>query len=139
MSQTDAEVVRDMWEAFLRGDVESALAAFAEDVEWDGTNLPDGTVSQGREAVLDHVTKWAEMWETWNVELEEIVDAGGGQVILFIREQGRTRTGLEANERHSELYTVLDGRITSRRGFSDADQALDEVRKGLVSPDAPTS
>ena len=129
MSQTDAEVVRDMWEAFIRGDVEDALETFAEDVEWDGTNLPDGAISRGREAVLGHVTRWAEMWETWNVELEKVVDAGGGQVIAFIREQGRTRTGLEVNERHSELYTVRDGMITSRRGFSDADQALDEVRK----------
>jgi len=129
MAQTDVEIVRDMWEAFVRGDVESALATFAEDVEWDGTNLPDGAISHGREAVLDHVTKWAEMWETWTVELEEVVDARDGRVIVFIREQGRTRTGLEVNERHSELYTVRDDMITSRRGFSDADQALDEVRK----------
>jgi hypothetical protein len=40
-----------MWEAFLRQDFEDALSAFATDVEWDGTNLPDGWVSHGHEAI----------------------------------------------------------------------------------------
>ena len=71
MSEADVAVVRDMWEAFLRDDFETALAAFDPDVEWDGTNLPDGKISQGLDAVVDHTTRWAEMWETWEVELEE--------------------------------------------------------------------
>jgi hypothetical protein len=28
------------------------------------------------------------------------------------------------NERHSELYTVQNGKIAYRKGFSDADEAL---------------
>jgi hypothetical protein len=28
------------------------------------------------------------------------------------------------NERHSELYTVRNGKIAYRKGFSDADEAL---------------
>ena len=89
-----------------------------------GTNLPDGKISRGVDAVVEHVTKWAEMWETWEVELEQVIDAGGNQVIAFIRERGRTEAGLEVNERHSELYTVRNGKIAYRKGFSDADEAL---------------
>lgn len=44
-----------MWDAFLRNDPEMALAAFDPDVKWDGTNLPDGKVSHGIEAVTDHI------------------------------------------------------------------------------------
>ena len=132
MALDNVAVVRGMWEAFLGNDFETALSAFAEDVEWDGTNLPDGTISRGREAVLDHVSKWAEMWETWEVDLEEVIDADRGQVIAFIRERGRTKTGLEVNERHSEQYTLRGGKIAYRKGFSDADQALAEA--GLQSP-----
>ncbi len=124
MSVHNVEVVRSMWEAFLRNDFEAALSAFEPDVEWDGTNLPDGKVSRGLDAVVEHLTKWAETWETWEVELEQVIDAGGDQVIAFIRERGRTKAGLEANERHSELYTVRDGKIRYRKGFSDADEAL---------------
>jgi hypothetical protein len=63
------------------------------------------------------------MRETWEVELERVIDAGGDQVIAFICERGRTTAGLEVNEQHSELYTVQKGKITYRKGFSDAGEA----------------
>jgi ketosteroid isomerase-like protein len=124
MSEQNVMVVRGMWEAFLRNDFEAALSAFEPDVEWDGTNLPDGKISRGLDAIVEHLTKWAEMWDTWEVELEQVIDAGGDRVIAFIRERGRTKAGLEVNERHSELYTVRNGKIGYRKGFSDADEAL---------------
>lgn len=125
MSQENVAVVRGMWEAFLRNDFEAALSAFDPDIEWDGTNLPDGKVSRGLDAVVEHATKWAETWDRWDLNLEELIDAPDDRVIAFIRERGRTRTGLEVNERHSELYVVRNGKIAYRKGFSDADQALD--------------
>ena len=127
MPPENVAVVRAMWEAFVRNDFEIALSAFAPDVEWDGTNLPDGTIARGHDAVLDHVTRWAETWDTWDVELEELIDAEPNLVIAFIRERGRTKAGLEVNERHSELYVVRDGRIAYRKGFSDADQVFQEA------------
>ena len=116
-----------MWEAFLSNDFPRALGSFAPDVEWDGRNLPDGALSHGVDAVVDHLTRWAEMWETWEVELKDVVDAGGDQVIVFFRERGRSKAGLDVNELHSELYSVRDGKIVYRKGFSDADEALVEA------------
>jgi ketosteroid isomerase-like protein len=127
MSEANVAAVRGMWEAFLRNDFETALAAFDPDVEWDGTNLPDGKISRGLDAVVDHTTRWAEMWESWEVELEDVIDAGQDRVIASIRERGRSKAGLDVNERHSELYVMRDGRIVYRKGFSDADEALVEV------------
>ena len=127
MSAANVAVVRSMWEAFLRNDGETALAAFDPDVDWDGTNLPDGKVTRGLDAVVDHIASWAEMWETWEVDLEDVIDAGEGRVIVFFDERGRSKAGLDVNERHSELYVVRDGRIVYRKGFSDADQALVEA------------
>lgn len=125
MSQENVAVVRHMFEAFLRSDLEAALSAFDPDVEWDGTNLPDGRVSRGLDAIMEHTSSWAEMWETWEVELEEVIDAGGDQVIAFIRERGRTKAGIELNERHSELYRVRNNKVVYRKGFSNATEALD--------------
>ncbi len=115
-----------MFEAFLRNDLE-ALTAFDADVEWDGTNLPDGNISHGLEAVLDHLGRWAEIWETWEVELEDVIDAGGDRVIVFFRERGRSKAGINVNERHSELYALRDGKIVYRKGFADANEALVEA------------
>jgi ketosteroid isomerase-like protein len=53
-----------------------------------------------------------------------VIDAYGDQVIVFIRERGRTTAGLEVNERHSELYTLRNGKIAYRKGFLDAGEAF---------------
>jgi ketosteroid isomerase-like protein len=125
MSQENVETVRRMWDAFLAGDVETALSFFAPDVEWDGTNLPDGQVSKGHEAILDHVRRWADAWEDWTVEVEDVAAVGSDQVVLFMRERGSGDSGLKMDERHAELYTLKDGKIARRQGFSDPNQALE--------------
>ena len=132
MSEANVAVVRGMWEAFLRNDGKAANAAFDPDVEWDGTNLPDGEISRGLDAAVAHVRRWADGWETWEVELEDVIDAGEDRVIAFVRERGRSKAGVDVNERHSELYLVRDGKIVYRKGFSDADEAL--VEAGLGNP-----
>jgi len=124
VSEENVLTVRGMWDSFMRGDFSRGLSVYDPDVEWDGTNLPDGTVSRGHDAVVEHVRKWAAVWETWTVELEKVIDAGDDRVIAFIRERGRTKAGLEVNELHSELYRVRNDKITYRKGFSDADEAL---------------
>ena len=62
-------------------------------------------VGTGHEAILGHVTRWAEAWDDWTVDVERIVAAGSDQVILFMRERGRSASGLTMDERHAELYT----------------------------------
>jgi ketosteroid isomerase-like protein len=125
MSQENVELVQRMWEAFLANDFETALSSYDPDVEWDGTNLPDGQVGRGLDAITDHVARWSDMWESWNVEVERVIDAGGDNVVVFIRETGRSSAGLDMDERHAELYQVRDGRIVRRQGFSDPNRALE--------------
>ena len=127
MSEANVAAVRGMWEAFLLNDFETALAAYDPDVEWDGTNLPDGKISHGLDAVVDHLVRWAETWEIWEVELEDVIDAGQDRVVVFFQERGRSKAGLDVDERHSELYLVRDGKIVYRKGFSDANEALVEA------------
>ena len=125
MSQENVEIVRWMWDAFLAADFQTALSFFVPDVEWDGTNLPDGRIGTGHQEILDHVARWAEVWDDWSVEIERIVEAGSDQVILFMRERGRGDSGLTMDERHAELYTLREGMIVRRQGFSDPSQALE--------------
>ena len=124
MSEENVEIVRRMWEAFLAGDVPTDLSFYAPDVEWDGTNLPDGTVGHGHQAILDHVDRWAAMWDDWTVEVEDVQGAESNQVVLLMREKGRSPEGLTLDERHAELYTLRDGSIVRRQGFADPRQAL---------------
>jgi ketosteroid isomerase-like protein len=127
MSRENVEIVRRMWDAFFGDDPASGLSFCDPDIEWDGTNLPDGKVARGHEAILEHTARWAEMWEDWRVEPEQLIDGGGDQVILVFREVGRSASGLQMDERHAELYTLREGKVVHRKGFSDPAEALEAV------------
>ena len=58
MSQENVEIVRRCCEAFDRGDYESALDAFAPDIEYDLSHFPDGGVYRGREGVREAFRIW---------------------------------------------------------------------------------
>jgi ketosteroid isomerase-like protein len=135
MSQENVEVVRSMWNAFLGADPMSGLSFCDPEIEWDGRNLPDGKVAKGREALVDHALRWAEMWEDWRMEPQRFIDAGGEHVVLIFRETGRSESGARMDERHAELYRVRDGKVVHRKGFSDPAEALEAV--GLSEQDAP--
>ena len=127
MSRENVEVVRRMLDAFQQGDAAAALACYDPNVEWDGTNLPDGRIGRGHDAILDHLVRWADQWDEWTVDVERIIDAGNERVVVLIRERGRSRSGLEMDERHAELYTLREGMVIARRGFSDPSAALESV------------
>ena len=74
---------------------------------------------------MDHVARWAAVWGDWTVEVESVVEAGGDEVIVLLRESGRSDSGLTMDERHCELYTLSEGKIVRRRGFSDPNQAFE--------------
>jgi ketosteroid isomerase-like protein len=124
MSKQNVEVVREMWKSFLGDDPVTGLSFCDPDIEWDGTNLPDGKVARGHEAIVEHAMRWAEIWGDWKMEPEEFIDAGADQVILVFRESGRSESGLQMDERHAELYRLRDGKVVYRKGFSDPDEAF---------------
>ena len=120
-------MVRHTLDAFLSGDLKTALLFFDPAVEWDGTNLPDGHIRRGHEAITEHVTRWADQWEEWTVEVERVVGAGGDRVIVFLRDRGRSASGLDMDALHAEVYELRGGKIVRRRGFSDPSEALEAV------------
>jgi ketosteroid isomerase-like protein len=135
MSEANVEVVRRMWEAFVGDNPENGLAFCAPDIEWDGTNLPDGRIERGHQAVVAHAERWAATWNAeWRMEVEQLIDAGGDQVIVFFRELGRSDSGLQLDERHAELYRLRDGMVVYRKGFRHPAEAV--AAAGLPTQDA---
>src|SRR4026209_1980769 len=88
MSQENAEIVRSCMEAFDAGDYETALEAFAPDIEYDLSHFPDGGVSLGHDGVREAFRIWLGTWEDYRQERDELVDAGD-EVIVPVREYGR--------------------------------------------------
>ena len=76
---------------------------------------------------MDHLTRWADQWDEWTVEVERVLDAGSEHVVVIFQEKGRSNSGLLMDERHAELYSLRDGKVVRRQGFSDPNEALEAV------------
>jgi ketosteroid isomerase-like protein len=126
MSQENVEIVREMLDAFNRGDYEASLAFLDEHVEWhDPPHVPGAGVHRGPEEVRRWFLRWMGAWESYTAEAEELIDAGD-QVVVVHYERGRGKvSGAEVDQRFANLFDLRDGRIVSRRPFLDRTEAVE--------------
>jgi ketosteroid isomerase-like protein len=120
LSAENVEIVKRMLDAYLSGDYEAGLAPFAEDVEWHDQF---GTY-YGHEGVTQSTARWAGTWDDLEMEVEDLLDAGGDDVVLLLKVTGRGRgSGVPVEGTTSWVYTLRDGKIVLVRLFEDADEA----------------
>ena len=110
MSQSPAETISGLYDAFGRGDIPAILATIAEDVEWRvPENLPHGGDFNGRDAVGRFFQGIGESWEDLAVDVEDLV-SGGERVLVVARIHGRLRaTGEQTGYKSVHVWTVRDG------------------------------
>ena len=108
MSEENVEVVREVWDAYSRGDYDR-IAGF-HDLHTVVVTLEDGAV-YGNNAVLANYERWDEAWEGAETTLEEVI-GHGDMVFVAARFHARGRaSGVEVETRIYEVYTVRDGKV----------------------------
>ena len=132
MTRDPLDVVRTCDEAFDAGDVGTALALFAEDLEWDnrGADAPGlDQVFHGHDGLMSLMTQLAEVFEEYAIRDREY-QAAGDRVLTVAREFGRGGTsGLAQDRPLAILYTVRDGLIVRVSTHAD----IEEGRRRLAS------
>ena len=124
MSQKNVERVREMYEAYLAGDAERALAYFHPDVSADFTARGDASVRKGREALSENVATWVNTWDDYSERIEEVRDLGD-TICLIALQRGRGKgSGVQIENRSAQLYELEDGLITSMQTFMNPASAL---------------
>jgi ketosteroid isomerase-like protein len=112
MSERNIETVRGAFDAFLLGDLESAMEVFHPAVEWDVSMRVDGRVFHGHDGVRQGIATWLSAWEDYRIDVEEYVDAGD-DVIVLATEGGRGKgSGIESEQRVKFTWTLADGKVT---------------------------
>jgi ketosteroid isomerase-like protein len=121
MSEETVGVVRGIYEAFGRGDVEAVLGTFHADIEWyEAEGMPNGGLFRGPEAVATNVfAPIVEDVEGFAVEPGELID-GGDEVVALGHYTGRgRRTGTEMRVPFAHAWTIRDGKAARFRQYVD--------------------
>jgi uncharacterized protein len=133
MSQESADIVRGMYEAFGKGDIQTVIAALDPQVEWwEAENFiyADRNPYLGPQAVLEGVfARIAEEWEGFVVSPEEILDAG--ETIIGHGHYSGTykRNGEHVRAQFAHFFTFRDGRVVKFQQYTDTAQFLQAVGK----------
>jgi len=126
MSEQNVQAARGMVDATRRGDWESALGTYAEDVVLDMSRMPGGGIHRGPSGVRDFYTEWFGAWDDLQVDPERLIDVGDA-VVMVIRVRGRGRTsGATVDIRAADFFEFENGMIVRHTGYPDAAEALRE-------------
>jgi uncharacterized protein len=126
MSKENVEVVRNIHDAWARGESPASLGLLHPDIEWVN---PEGALEPGTRHGLDSFDEafaaMREAFEWIRVEPREFLDAGDQVVVLatFIA-RGRG-SGVERHNEDGYVWTVREGRAVQFRWFNDPDKALE--------------
>ena len=125
MSPEDLDVVREAYEAFARGDLETLGTFLAADIEWRTTaNVPFMGNYVGLDEFLRGMDEWTGAFEEITTRVEEMIDAGDNVVVRH-RMQGRGRdSGVEVDLAICQVVGVRDGKLVSMHDYATREEAL---------------
>jgi len=131
VSQENVEVVRELYEAFNRGELDAYLWMLDPDFVWQGPQeIPDlaGTY-RGAEGVRRYLSELMEVFNDYRMVPEEFIDAGGEQVLVLAREGGRGKgSGIAVQTNPTgHLWTIRDGRPARLESYWERTNALRAV------------
>lgn len=126
MSQQNVDVVRRLFDAQARDDLDAIRELYDPTIEWtDVSGLwGDWGTRRGREGVREAFVSWFEAFDDATFSGEDFLDAGD-HVVVTTRIRGRGRgSGLEVDQRITLLWTLCGGRVTRVGGYRDRSEAL---------------
>ena len=128
MSQDNVEVVREAFEAFNRGDFDSALERMHPAIEWQALDaFPDAGTYRGRDEVRHFWEAWRDTFHGFLLHLEECVPVGEHHVLATFRVSGEgagSGAGVESPTVF-QLGEIRDGQVTWVGMFSTEGEALE--------------
>lgn len=121
MSQANVDTVRRAVDAYVRGDLDEALANFHPEVVLK--RLEEAAVT-GRDAVRASLRRWEEEWDDLETIPGEFIDRGE-HVVVPLRFRGRGRgSGIEIEGRYWEVVTLRADQVVRWEEFASRDEAL---------------
>ena len=123
MSSENAQVLRDAYEAFGRGDIPAVIEVFDENMTFHVPDvLPQGMHVEGRDGLEGFFQNLAATWDEFGLELDQ-VDATGDRGYATGRASG-TLKGSPASYEFVHVWTLRDGLCTRFAEYADPSPEL---------------
>jgi ketosteroid isomerase-like protein len=102
----------------------------APDFVWDMSRYegwPERQRYEGVDGAQRFLDDWTGAWDDWELEIQEIYDAGD-KVVVVLHQRGRARTtGMALDMVFAQTWTIREGRSMRMDMYSDPSDALRAV------------
>ena len=121
MSNQNAQLVREMYQAYGRGDIESVLNSLTDDVVWSSPGpAPFAGRKSGREQVRQFFREMSQAIQTDEFQLDGLL-ADGDRVVALGHIKGVIRaTGRRSDFEWVHVYTVRNGKVSVANMFNNS-------------------
>ena len=128
MSQKNVEIVKRLFAAAGRGDVEGVIATATQDGVVDASRrVLGGKTYTGQQGIRDYFTMLAEAWSDVRTEAEDFIDAGDSVVVpVRVVNTGRT-SGLSVKARAAWVAQLREGKVARMTVYQSRVEALEAV------------
>ena len=128
MGTDGEEAARRFAEAITSGDRESAFAVCHPEIELDSMLGISGRAYHGHDGIDEYFEDIASAWEHWTVEIERVVEAADGRVVIVMTMHARGRgSGATLAGRTAHIWTIRDGRLLRNELYRNPEQALRDL------------
>jgi ketosteroid isomerase-like protein len=131
MSEENVEIVRRVFDAAARHDSETVLALYDPEIEFDTSRtglggLTQGAIYHGHEGMRSVYREWREGWDSYEEQVEELIDAGEHVIsVVTVRARGRA-SGAEVELSHrGGVWTLRNGRVVKLVFYPTRQEALE--------------
>ena len=130
--QQNIDIVRSLYAAFGRGDVEGILAALDPQVSWrtpGHPDLPTAGLRQGVPAVREFFGLLLNTFDIAEFQAQDFLAAGDKVVVLGSSREGPKGSGRLVDFRWVHVFTFQNGRIVAFEEPADVIQLVAEFRR----------
>jgi uncharacterized protein len=128
--QQNVDIVRRGYDAFGRGDLDSLLALFDENIEWISSgpaDLPTAGTRRGREQVRDFFKAVNDVFDIQRFEPQTFI-AQGDRVVVLGEDSSRVKaTGKIIDGQWAHVFTLDGGKIVGFREYVDTAAVVAEL------------
>jgi ketosteroid isomerase-like protein len=129
------DVVRSLYDAFGRGDLEEMLALLDPDVSWQTPGVPDlptAGLRQGVPAVREFFGLLLSTFDFADFKPQDFLAAGDKVVVLGTSREGPKGSGRLVDFRWVHVFTFRNGRIVAFEEPADVSELVTEFLRSQV-------